>query len=329
MPDWFRRRNKTAQQTSGLQEDGNQTSSLPPSASAAIPEGSFTKCAKCAAILYVKDFERDLKVCPKCGHHHRLSADERIAYTADEGTFVEFGNDFVSEDPLQFPEYAAKLELGLEHPKGRYDGLVTGYAHIGGSACVLGIVDFGYARLAGTMGSVFGEKFVRAADRAIAENLPFVCYCASGGARMQEGLFGLMQMAKTSAAVAQLAESRVPYVVVLTDPTTGGAFASFASLGDVIFAEPGAYVAFAGQRVAQQAQSAKPPPNYQTAEYQWEHGMVDRIVPRKELPLVLGRTLRFFGVGGAESETVFEETADVRLPETPELATQNGAGGAR
>lgn len=265
----------------------------PPSASTAIPEGAFTKCAKCNAILYTKDFLRDLKVCPKCGYHHRLTANERIEWTVDEGSFVERDEDFVAADPLGFPEYATKLEIGAK--AGRNDGLVTGIATIGGNPCALGVADFGWGRLAGTMGSVMGEKFALLTDYALEHRLPVVLFCASGGARMQEGLVGLMQMAKTSASVAQLGEAHVPYIVVLTDPTTGGALASYASLGDVIYAEPGAYVAFAGTRVAQQAQGGqKPPANYQTAEFQEEHGMLDRIVPRKEMANVLGRTLAFF-----------------------------------
>lgn len=308
MPDWFRRRPRNAPAQQQQPPPTAKEAEAVTAASAAIPEGAFTKCAKCGAILITKEFERDLKVCARCGHHHRLSADERIAYTLDADTFTEWGNDFAAVDPLGFPDYAAKLELGRNAPTGRNDGLVTGTGSIGGQRCVLGIVDFGYARLAGTMGSVFGEKFVRAADRAIDEKLPFVFFCASGGARMQEGLMGLMQMAKTSAAVAQLAEAKVGYIVVLTDPTTGGALASFASLGDVIFAEPGAYVAFAGTRVAAQAQTHKPPPNYQTAEFQLEHGMIDRIVARKELPMTLARTLAFFsgnsGGGGSGGSAV-------------------------
>jgi acetyl-CoA carboxylase carboxyl transferase subunit beta len=292
MADWFRRRSKTNRAT----DAPPRVDTPPPPPATEIPEGAFTKCQKCGAILYTKDFERDLKVCPKCGHHHRLTADERIAYTVDEGSFAEFGNDFVAADPLGFPGYQDKIQIGRNDPSDRNDGLVIGTATIGGFSCVLGVVDFFFARLAGTMGSVFGEKFVRAADRAIEQRLPFVIFCASGGARMQEGLFGLMQMAKTSAAVAQLAEAGIPYIVILTDPTTGGALASFASLGDVIYAEPAAYVAFAGTRVAQQAQTEKPPANYQTAEFQEEHGMLDRIVPRKEVPTTLGRTLAFFTV---------------------------------
>ena len=256
---------------------------------------AFTKCAKCGTLLYTKDFERDLKVCSKCGHHHRLSASERIEYTVDENSFEERDADLIPVDPLNFPEYKAKIAKGTQ-TSGRGDALVIGTATINGKPCVLAVADFAF--MGGSMGSVFGEKFVRAADLAQAEKLPFVVFCASGGARMQEGLFGLMQMAKTSMAVALLAEEKVPYVVVLTDPTTGGAFASFASLGDVIYAEPGAYVAFAGTRVAQQAQTQKPPANYQTAEFQEEHGMLDRIVPRKEMANTLFRTLSFFG-GGA------------------------------
>ena len=269
-----------------------------PPISEAIPEGAFTKCAKCGAILYTKDFERDLKVCSKCGYHHRLTADERIAMTADENTWEEFGNDFVSADPLGFPEYQKKLDAAAASPEGRNDGLVTGRAAISGQPCVLAISEFGFARLGGTMGSVFGEKFARAADYALAHRLPLVFFCASGGARMHEGLFGLMQMAKTSASVAQLAKEGIPYIVILTDPTTGGALASIASLGDVIYAEPGATVAFAGDRVAAQAQTQKPPANYKTAEFQMDSGQLDKIIPRKEMPMTLARTLGFFGVDG-------------------------------
>jgi acetyl-CoA carboxylase carboxyl transferase subunit beta len=294
MPDWFRRRPATPSPSQPHRPGHAPEAPV----SAAIPEGAFTKCVKCGAILYTKDFERDLKVCSKCGHHHRLSADERIAMTVDEGTWEEFGNDFVSVDPLHFPDYDKKLAVANASPDGRNDGLVTGRAAVGGQGCVLAISDFGFARLGGTMGSVFGEKFARAADRALAERLPLVFFCASGGARMHEGLFGLMQMAKTSAAAAQLAREGVPFVVVLTDPTTGGALASIASLGDVIYAEPGATVAFAGDRVAAQAQTQKPPANYKTAEFQMDSGQLDKIVPRKEMALTLARTLAFFGVDG-------------------------------
>ncbi len=275
MPDWSRRRGEVAD-----------------SAREAVPEGAFVKCAKCAAILYVKDFEADLKVCSKCGYHHRLSADERIALTADEGSWVELDADtLVSEDFLGFPGYAEKLAL---FTAGRTDGLVTGTATIEGIACVLALSDFDAARLAGTMGSVFGEKFCRAADRALQEKSALITFCASGGARMQEGLTSLMQMAKTSLAVAQLAQAKIPYIVVFTHPSTGGAVASYASLGDVIYAEPGATVGLSGERVSAQAQAQKPPANFRTAEFALEHGLIDDVIARRDLPMTLARTLRFF-----------------------------------
>ena len=302
MPEWFRRRSTTPQENPSA-----PPLTAPPSD--AVPEGAFTKCVKCGAILYTKDFERDLKVCSKCGHQHRLTADERIEYTVDEGSFVEWGNDFVSADPLGFPDYQAKIDLAAGSPTGRNDGLVTGSAGIGGLPCVLCISEFAFARLGGTMGSVFGEKFVRAADRARADRVPLIFFCASGGARMQEGLFGLMQMAKTSGAVAQLARDGIPYIVFLTDPTTGGALASIASLGDVIYAEPGATVAFAGDRVASQAQTHKPPANYKTAEFQQDHGQLDLIVPRKDVPATLARTLAFFGLTGVRADAPTESVA--------------------
>ncbi|MBC8139679.1 MAG: acetyl-CoA carboxylase carboxyl transferase subunit beta [Fibrella sp.] len=260
-----------------------------------IPVGAFVKCTKCSAILYTRDFERDLKVCSKCGHHHPLTADERIAYTVDEGSFKEYDRDLRMTDPLDFPEYKAKAEKG-ESVTGRADTMVRGTATIGGFPVSLLVADFRF--MGGSMGSVFGEKFVRAADYAIKNRVACVVFVASGGARMQEGLFGLMQMAKTSASVAQLAQTGTPYIVVLTHPTTGGAWASFAALGDVIFAEPEAYVAFAGARVASQAKQFKEPTNYQTAEFQQDWGKVDRVVPRKEMTNTLTRSLTFFGARG-------------------------------
>lgn len=299
MPDWFRRRHSTPP----VVPDGTGDAAAGAPA-AAVPHGLFTKCEKCGHLMPTKDFERDLRVCVRCGHHHKLSADERIAATVDPHSFVETDVDLAPADPLGFPDYAAKIEKG-RLASGRNDALVTGTARVNGHGCVLAVADFAF--MGGSMGSVFGEKFVRAADRALTSKQPLVCFCASGGARMQEGLFGLMQMAKTSAAVAQLAEAGVAYVVVLTNPTTGGALASFASLGDVILAEPGAMVAFAGARVASQAQTHKPPANYQTSEFQQEHGMVDRVTPRKELPATLARVLAFF-------------PSEQLAPDVPELA---------
>ena len=310
MPDWFRRRHASAPPTPVPAAPGSAGDDAAASPAAAVPHGLFIKCEKCGHLMPTKDFERDLRVCGRCGHHHKLSADERIAATVDQNSFVEMDAGLSPADPLGFPDYAAKIEKG-QKSSGRNDALVTGTARIGGHGCVLAVADFAF--MGGSMGSVFGEKFVRAADRALASKQPLICFCASGGARMQEGLFGLMQMAKTSAAVAQLAEAGVAYVVVLTNPTTGGALASFASLGDVILAEPGAMVAFAGARVASQAQTHKPPANYQTSEFQQEHGMVDRVAPRKELPAALARVLAFF-------------PSEQPAPDAPELAAAAGNG---
>jgi len=195
--------------------------------------------------------------------------------------------------------------------------MVRGTATISGVPVSLLVADFRF--MGGSMGSVFGEKFVRAADYAIANRVACVVFVASGGARMQEGLFGLMQMAKTSASVAQLAQTGTPYIVVLTHPTTGGAWASFAALGDVIFAEPQAYVAFAGARVASQAKQFKEPPNYQTAEFQLDWGKVDRVVPRKEMVSTLQRALAFFGATGALTDA----TSSVAMT----TVSRNGVGG--
>jgi acetyl-CoA carboxylase carboxyl transferase subunit beta len=317
MPDWFRR--------SRPPQSPADSRPAAAAAAAAIPAGAFAKCEKCGQILYVPEFERDLKVCAKCGHHHRLSAGERITFTADKDSFRERDADLVASDPLGFPEYGIKLGKGREI-SGRQDALVTGTARIGGFPVVLMVAEFAF--MGGSMGSVFGEKFVRAAEHAAEKRLPTIMFCASGGARMQEGLFGLMQMAKTSAAVAQLGEARAPYIVVLTNPTTGGAFASFASLGDLIFAEPGAYVAFAGTRVAQQAQTHKPPAGYQSAEFQQERGMVDRVVPRKEMQSTLLRTLTFFGRGAPEaSEADADQKGDAAAAAAPFGGGAVGASG--
>lgn len=298
MPDWFRRRLAPEREARN----------------AAIPAGVATKCEKCGELLVTRDFERDLKVCARCGHHHKLTADERIAITADSGSFCERDAHLIADDHLQFPDYAAKLEKSQQTTQ-RNDGLVWGTAAIAGHACVLALVDFRF--IGGTMGSVFGEKFVRASEHATQHKLPVVVFCASGGARMQEGLLALMQMAKTGMAVAQLAEAKVPYVVVMTDPTTGGALASFASLGDVTLAESHAYIAFAGARVAQQAQTHKPPGNYQSAEFQQEHGMIDRVVPRKEMQATLARLIALLGSGTDRDEAGAPSESPISVPATP------------
>ena len=256
-----------------------------------VPEGIATKCAGCGQIIFARDLERNLKVCPKCGHHHRLTAAERIDITADEDSFVEMDSNLISKDPLEFPDYRDKLARARSTSTSS-EAVVTGKATIDGRPVILGIADFGF--MGGSMGSVVGEKIARAMERGVAERLPVVMFSASGGARMQEGLLSLMQMAKTSAAAGRLDRERVPYIVVLTDPTTGGVYASYACLGDVILAEPGAIVGFAGRRVGNQDAGGRLPDNFQTSEFQFEHGMVDRIVQRKELRPALSALLSFF-----------------------------------
>ncbi len=256
---------------------------------AVVPDGLWNKCPRCNEISFARDVERNLQVCPKCDYHHKLQARERLDLTVDEGSFVEIDAHITSVDPLSFPEYADKI--GRARAKtGLVDAILTGYAKIDGQPTIIGAADFAF--MGGSMGSVVGEKIVRAMERAIDERLPVTLFTANGGgARMQEGLISLMQMAKTSAAVARLDKEAVPYIVVLTDPTMAGVYASYASLGDIIFAEPGALIGFAGRRVGNQDMGVKLPDDFQTAEFQFRCGMVDRVVPRKELRTVLGKTL--------------------------------------
>lgn len=277
------------------------------------PDGFATKCEKCGTILFARDFERNLKVCTKCGHHHRLTAWERLALTVDEDSFVEMDMHLIAEDPLEFPDYAGKVEAARQKT-GLSDAVLTGSATIEGHPAILGIADFSF--MGGSMGSVVGEKVARAMERGVAERLPVIMFTSTGGARMQEGLLSLMQMAKTSAAAAQLDRTGVPYVVVLTDPTTAGVFASYAMLGDIILAEPGATIGFAGRRVANQDAGGKLPDNFQTSEYQLGRGMIDRIVPRKELRAALASLLGFFPVGLPHEE---------RMPVSSLASPRNGA----
>lgn len=257
-----------------------------------VPEGIAIKCLGCGQIIFARDLERSSQVCPKCSYHHRLSALDRIDITVDEGSFVEMDAKLVSRDLLDFPSYRDKLDKALGTSSSS-EAVVTGRATIEGRPVILGIADFGF--MGGSMGSVVGEKIARAMERGLTERIPVVMFTASGGARMQEGLFSLMQMAKTSAAAGRLDRGRVPYVVVLTDPTTGGVYASYACLGDIILAEPGAIVGFAGRRVGNQDIGGRLPDNFQTSEFQLEHGMVDRIVQRKEMRGALASLLAFFG----------------------------------
>ena len=248
-----------------------------------IPEGLWTKCPKCTTMVYDKELDENLKVCPKCSHHFPIGSRERIHSLVETCTFEEMDADMTSVDMLNFSgvaTYKAKLE---EYQKSTTlkDAVITGICKIGAHRATLGVMDFGF--LGGSMGSVVGEKLTRLIERATEKELPVIIISTSGGARMYEGMFSLMQMAKTSAALAYHAQRRLPYISVLTHPTTAGVMASFASLGDLILAEPGAMIGFAGPRVIKDTTQAELPPGFQTAEFLLDHGLIDAIVPRKEM----------------------------------------------
>nr|WP_247681674.1 acetyl-CoA carboxylase, carboxyltransferase subunit beta [Paenibacillus sp. Marseille-P2973] len=260
-----------------------------------IPEGLMNKCSRCGTIQYSKELEKNLKVCPSCGHHMRLNALERIRMTMDEGSFLEYDEDLVSVDPLNFPGYASKLEQ-QKLKSGLREAVVTGEGTIGGFPAVVAVMSFDF--FTGSMGSVVGEKITRAIEAATEKRLPMIIFSTSGGARMQESILSLMQMAKTSAALARLDEQGGLYISVITDPTTGGVSASFAMLGDVIIAEPGAVFGFAGRIVIEQTIRQKLPDDFQTAEFNLQHGQLDMVVHRKELRATLSQLLDLHGVKG-------------------------------
>src|SRR3990170_7069614 len=229
-----------------------------------MPGGLWAKCPRCKNLIYQKELERNLQVCPKCGYHHRLSATDRIAVTLDPGSFVEFDAGLTSVDPLGFTDYPEKLEEARRRT-GRAEAAFTGMGALDGFRTIVAALDFFF--MGGSMGSVVGEKVTRIAERALDLHLPLVIFSASGGARMQEGALSLMQLAKTSAAIAAMQDATLPFVSVMCDPTTGGVTASFAFQGDVIIAEPGALIGFAGRRVIEQTIRRKLPDNFQTAEF--------------------------------------------------------------
>jgi acetyl-CoA carboxylase carboxyl transferase subunit beta len=274
-----------------------------------VPTGLWAKCPKCGEMLYQRELEEDLYVCRHCGNHRRLSARERIAITADEGSFRERDRELRSSDPLHFPGYPEKL-ADYAGRTGLLDPMVWGECTVEGLPVVLGVIDFNFQ--GGSMGAVLGEKFVRAAERAAERKCPFVVFACSGGARMQEGIVSLMQMARTAAAVGMLRRARVPYITVATDPLTAGVFASFASLGDVAIAEQRAVVGFAGPRVIEAAFKIKLPPGSHTAESQLQHGMLDAVVARREVRPLLVRLLRLLSgsFAGEGVPGVAEEAAD-------------------
>ena len=248
-----------------------------------VPEGLWTKCPECDAVLYSTDLEKNLNVCPKCGFHQRLGARARLDALLDADGRFEIGADVLPVDSLKFKDsrrYPERLSEAQEQT-GETDALVTMQGAINSIGVVCAAFEFEF--MGGSMGSVVGERFVRGVRVAIEQKLPFVCVCASGGARMQEGLLSLAQMAKTTAAVAELAERRLPFISILTDPTMGGVSASFAMIGDVVLAEPKALIGFAGPRVIEQTVRQKLPEGFQRAEFLLEKGAIDMIVDRRQM----------------------------------------------
>lgn len=259
-----------------------------------IPKGLWVKCNGCEEIIYGKELELNNRVCPLCQYHFKLTVHERINLIIDEQTFIEYDKNIKSDDPLSFKDLKryedrlknARGETGLE------DALVSGEGKINGQDVVICVLTFDF--MGGSMASVVGEKIFRAVDRAIKKRFPVIIVSASGGARMQEGILSLMQMAKTTAALAKLGNEKLPYISVLTDPTTGGVTASFASIGDVIISEPKALIGFTGARVIEQTIGQKLPEGFQRAEFLLDHGMIDMVVERKDMKKTLAQILDFF-----------------------------------
>ena len=259
-----------------------------------LPDGLWVKCPQCLEILYREDLEKNLRVCLKCQYHFRIGAKQRLALLIDEGAFEERDPSLVSVDPLQFSvngkSYREKVEEN-QRESGLREAAISGTGRIDGTEITLLIMDPFF--MMGSMGSVVGEKATRAIELSIERNVPFVSVSSSGGARMQEGTISLMQMAKIGAALARLDDVRIPFVSILTDPTTGGVLASFASQGDVVIAEPGALIGFAGERVIKQTIRQELPEGFQRAEFQLEHGFVDMVVMRPELKSTVSRVLGY------------------------------------
>lgn len=264
-----------------------------------IPGGLWLKCPECSEMLYKDDLIGNHHVCAACGYHFPMDPEERISLLADEDTFEEWDANLKSEDPLEFSgtdSYSAKLEKNVEKT-GNQDAIVIGKAKLDGQAIGLGVMDFNF--LAASMGSVVGEKITRLIEKSTDAGMPVVLVCASGGARMYEGTLSLMQMAKTSGALARHAEAGLPYIPVLTHPTTGGVTASFATLGDVIIAEPGALIGFAGPRVIKETTMQDLPEGFQRSEFLQEKGLIDRVIPRSELKGLISDILGL--LSGAEA----------------------------
>jgi len=277
-----------------MQTDSVEPISIPSGVSKLeIPDGLWTKCPRCGEMVYTKALDEKQRVCPHCEHHFPIGAPARIAALVDPGTFEEHDGGLTSVDVLGFSAAKSYADQIVRDRKktGLNEAVVSGLASIEEQPVSLAVMDFRF--LAGSMGSVVGEKITRAIERATALKLPCIVICASGGARMQEGALSLMQMAKTSAALARHAEARLPYLSILTHPTTGGVTASYASLGDLNLAEPHAMIGFAGPRVIKETTKQDLPEGFQTAEFLLDHGLIDRIVHRHQMRAELGRILRF------------------------------------
>jgi len=276
---WFKKREEEEKEEKEKREE------LP------LSDHLWIKCNSCNEIIYRKVIERNFQVCPKCNYHFQIPARRRMDCVADPDTFIEYDADLTSADPLEFKDskrYSHRVKKSQEET-GLKDAIICGEAKIEGQPAMIGIFEFNF--MGGSMGSVVGEKITRLIERAIEKRIGVVIFCASGGARMQEGILSLMQMAKTSAALARLYEARIPYISVLTDPTTGGVSASIGMLGDVIIAEPKAMIGFAGPRVIKDTIRAELPEGFQRAEFVLEHGMADLIVERKDLRHTLASLL--------------------------------------
>ncbi len=260
-------------------------------ASSAADDNMWVKCPGCREISFRKEVERNLNVCPKCGFHHRLTVEQRLSITIDRGTWRELFQDLAVGDPLEFHDskpYPQRLEQA-RRTSGRNDAVVTGVGKMEGHPVALAVMDFAF--MGGSMGTVVGEKIARLIDHAVKLGLGVVVFCSSGGARMQEGVLSLMQMAKVAGAIGRLRDAHLPYLAVLCDPTTGGVAASFAMLGDLDLAEPGALIGFAGRRVIEQTTNQVLPEGFQSGEFLLVHGMLDAIVPRAQMRATLARLL--------------------------------------
>lgn len=309
---WFRKKNQKIE-------------SIPADERRVKTEGIFVKCLECDAALYKRELEESLQVCPHCNYHFRIGARERLALIFDDGEYEELDSEVTSSDPLEFIDtkpYPQRLEQA-KRASGLPEAIINARGKVGGQLVLAGAMDFNF--LGGSMGSAVGEKVTRLIERAIAERTAVITFAASGGARMQEGTLSLMQMAKVAAALAQLDEARLPFISVLTDPTTGGVTASFAMLGDVIIAEPKALIGFAGPRVIEQTIRQKLPKDFQRSEFLLEHGMIDAVVDRREMRQFLVKLLNFMINAETQPQMKMEQAvgSNGRGPGAPALTDKS------